>query len=59
MMAKEINTKSDLCDTCKVKETISNYIYDCKIYEEDRNVLEKDVERIIAAYGSQKLTLNV
>ena len=37
----------------KVKESISHYLYDCKIYEEDRKVLEKDVERILAAYGLQ------
>ena len=47
---KRDNTKSDLCDTCKAKETISHYINLCKIYEEDRHVLEKDVERILASY---------
>ena len=35
MIAKIDNTKSELCDTCKVKESISHYLYDCKIYEED------------------------
>ena len=48
-------TKPELCDTCKVKETISHYIYDCKIYEEDRKVMEKDVKRILAAYGLQHM----
>ena len=28
-----------------MKETISHYIYDCKIYEKDSNMLEKIVER--------------
>ena len=55
MIAKIDNTKSELCDTCKVKESISHYLYDCKIYEEDRKVLEKDVERILAAYGLQHI----
>ena len=53
MIAKVDNTKSELCYTCKVKESISHYLYDCKIYEEDRKVLAKDVERILAAYGLQ------
>ena len=38
-----------MCDTCNVKETINHYIYDCKIYDEDRKVLEKDIERLLAA----------
>ena len=55
MIAKIDNTKSELCDTCNVKESISHYLYDCKIYEEDRKVLEKDVERKQAAYGLQHI----
>ena len=38
-----------------MKESLSQYLYDCKIYEEDRKVLEKDVERILAAYGLQHI----
>ena len=38
-----------------MKESISHYLYDCKINEEDRKVLEKDVERILAAYGLQHI----
>ena len=38
-----------------MKESISHCLYDCKIYEEDRKVLEKDVERILAAYGLQHI----
>ena len=36
-----------------MKENISHYIYDCTIYEKDRKVLAKDVERI--AYGFQHI----
>ena len=50
MIPKIDNTKSELCDTCKVKETINHYIYDCDTYDEDRQMLEKDIERILAAY---------
>ena len=53
MIAKIDNTKSELCDTCKVKETINHFIYDCETYGEDRNVLAKDIEKILAAYGLQ------
>ena len=49
-IAKIDNTKSELCDICKVKETINHYIYD-----EDRKMLEKDIERILAAYGLQHI----
>ena len=38
-----------------MKETISHYIYDCTVYEKDRKVLAKDVERILAAYGFQHI----
>ena len=55
MIAKMDNTKSELCDTCNVKESISHYLYNCKIYEDDRKVLEKDVERILAANGLQHI----
>ena len=30
-------------------------LYDCKIHEEDRKVLEKDVEKILAAKGVQHI----
>ena len=49
------NAKSELCDTCKVKETINHYIYDCATYDEDRKMLEKDIERILAVYGLQHI----
>ena len=55
MIAKIDNAKSELCDTCKVKETVSHYNYDFKIYEEDRKGMEKDVGRILAAYGLQHI----
>ena len=55
MIPKIDNTKSELCDTCKVKETINHYIYDCDSYDEDRKMLEKDIERILAAYGLQHI----
>ena len=55
MIAKIDNAKSELCDTCKVKETISHYIYDFKIFEGDRKVMEKDVGGILAAYGLQHI----
>ena len=55
MIAKIDNTKSELCDTCKVKETINHYIYDFYTYDEDRKMLEKDIERILAAYGLQHI----
>ena len=55
MIANIDNTKSELCDTYKVKETINSYIYDCETYDEDRKMLEKDIERILAAYGLQHI----
>ena len=55
MLSKIDNIKSELCDTCKVKETINHYIYDCDTYDEDRKMLEKDIERIQAAYGLQRI----
>ena len=55
MISKIDNTKSELCDTCKVKETINHYIYDCNTYDEDRKMLEKDIERLLAAYGLQHI----
>ena len=55
MIPKIDNTKSELCDTCIVKETINHYIYDCDTYDEDRKMLEKDIERILAAYGLQHI----
>ena len=51
MISKIDNTKSELCDTCKVKEIINHYIFDCDTYDEDRNMLEKNIEKILAAYG--------
>ena len=59
MMSKIDNTKSELCDTCKVKETINHYIYDCDTYDEDRKMLEKDIEIILAAYGLQHINLKL
>ena len=53
-MSKIENTKSEVCDTCKVKETINHYIYDCDT-DEDRKMLAKDIERILAAYGLQHI----
>ena len=38
-----------------MKETINHYIYDCVTYDEDRKMLEKDIERILAAYGLQHI----
>ena len=38
-----------------MKETINHYIYDCETYDEDRKMLEKDIERILAAYGLQHI----
>ena len=55
MISKIDNTKSELCYTCKVKETINHYIYDCDAYDENRKMLEKDIERILAAYGLQHI----
>ena len=55
MIAKIDNTKSELCDTCKVNESISHNLYDYKSNEEDRKMLEKVVERILAVYGLQHI----
>ena len=38
-----------------MKETINHYIYDCDAYYEDRKMLEKDIERILATYGLQHI----
>ena len=38
-----------------MKEKINHYIYDCVAYDEDRKMLEKDIERILAAYGLQHI----
>ena len=50
MIYKE-NKKSKNVHSCRLSlfncatHVINHYIYDCKLYEEDRNILEKDVEK--------------
>ena len=41
MPGKTDDTKSELCDNCKVKETINHYMYDCESDDEDRRILER------------------
>ena len=45
-MISRINpSKSDLCDTCYIKEYIIHYLYDCKKFDEERKTLEQDIDR--------------
>ena len=46
MIAKIDNTNCELGDTCKVKESISHYLYDCKIYEEDSSDFIWDIGKL-------------
>ena len=56
MLGKMTRKKSELCENCKVEETINHYMYDCESYEEDRRILERDIERILAAYDLQHIS---
>ena len=56
MPGKIDNTKSGLCDNCKVKETTNHYMYDCESDDEERRILERDIEAILAAYGLQHIS---
>ena len=47
LKAKIDSTKSNKCDFCDKKETIQHYIFECEKYNSHREVLEKEVERIL------------
>ena len=47
LKAKIDNTKSDKCDFCDKKEAIQHYIFECEKYNSHREVLEREVERIL------------
>ena len=42
---------SDLCDTCKVPEDTSHFLFTCKAYVDQRNSLEATVDDIIHREG--------
>ena len=39
------------CETCNQKETVRHYIYDCKKFDTERNLLEKETEDILKEFG--------
>ena len=55
MLGKIDDTKSELCNNCKVKETTNNYMYDCESDDEDRRMLE-NIEAILAVSGLQHIS---
>lgn len=52
-------TKSALCETCSDKETIQHYIFHCKKYEQQRQLLERDIEDILARNGVSQGDINL
>ena len=55
-ISKIDNTKTDKCETCNKKETIIHYIYDCKKFDTERNLLEKETEDVLKEFGLHKLS---
>ena len=49
--AKLNPNKSELCDECKVPESVEHYLFDCDKYEEERKELEESVEDILSREG--------
>ena len=56
MVSKIDTSKSELCDSCKTRETINHYLYDCERYDRERIELEKDLERILTTHGLQHIS---
>ena len=56
MVSKIDTSKSELCDSCKTRETINHYLYDCERYNRERIELEKDLERILTTHGLQHIS---
>ena len=51
LISKIDNTKTDKCETCNKKETVRHFIYDCKQFDTERNLLEKETEDILKEFG--------
>ena len=49
--AKLNPNKSELCDECKVPESVEHYLFDCDKFEEERKDLEESVEAILSREG--------
>ena len=56
MVSKIDTSKSELCDSCKTREIIYHYLYDCKRHDRERIELEKDLERILTTHGLQHIS---
>ena len=51
LISKKYNSKTDKCETCNKKETVRHYIYGCRKFDTERNLLEKETEDIIKEFG--------
>ena len=51
LISKIYNTKTDRCETCNKRETVRHFIYDCKKFDTESNLLEKETEDIIKEFG--------
>ena len=49
--AKLNPNKSEMCDKCKVTESVEHYLFDCDKYEEERKELEESVEDVLSREG--------
>ena len=49
--AKLNPNKSEMCDKCKVPESVEHYLFDCDKYEEERKELEESVEDVLSREG--------
>ena len=59
LTSKIDKTKSELCDTCSEKETIQHYIFHCQLYHQQRQVLEREIEEILARNGITQPVINL
>ena len=57
--AKLNPNQSELCDQCKVPETVEHYLFDCDIYEEMRKELEESMEAILSREGINCSIINL
>ena len=59
LTSKIDKTKSELCETCSEKETIQHYIFYCQLYHQQRQVLEREIEEILARNGITQPVINL
>ena len=47
------------CETCSEKETIQHFIFHCQLYHQQRPVLEREIEEILARNGITQPVINL